>query len=352
MDLPINIQIAQEASMVPRVLSRIVRLAGLTVLVLGLIAVPALSAQSIPKAKVKTFNVVFIPKLVGIPWFNAMEKGFKDFAKGSNINYTTSGAATADPAAQARLIEDAIAKKPDCIIVVPNDTAVIEPAMKKGMDAGILMLTQEASTVKNAYADIEFLILAKEGKDLGDIFVKNAGTKGGYAVMIGGLTNEGHNARADAIVAYLAKNYPDLKQVTSRLEGSENVQEAHDKTLQLITAYPDLIGVLYVGSAGPIGGAQAVTEKGVQKRVAIIGSAVPSQAKKYLLDGSLRASYIGNPYLIGKDSAYIIERLLSGVKLADIGNLPQFGSNTVSGKVITFHADAEVSADNADSFGF
>jgi simple sugar transport system substrate-binding protein len=338
--------------MVSKVLARIARIAGLSVLLIGLIGVPALSAQSIPKAKLKTFNVIFIPKLVGVPWFNAMEKGLKDFAKGSNINYTVSGAANTDPAAQARLIEDAIAKKPDAIIVVPNDTSVIEPAMKKGMAAGILMLSQEASTIQNAYADIEFLILAKEGRDMAEIFVKNAGKTGGYAVMVGGLTNQGHNARADAIVDYLTKNYPNLKQVTSRLEGSENVQEAHDKTLQLITAYPDLVGVLYVGSAGPIGGAQAVTEKGVQKKVAIVGSAVPSQAKKYLLDGSLKASYIGNPYLIGKDTAYIVERMLSGVKLEDVGNLPVFGSNTVSGKVITFHADAEVSAENADSFGF
>ncbi len=338
--------------MFSRMMSRIARLTVLSVLVCGLVAAPSLSAQSIPKAKIKQFSVIFVPKLVGVPWFNSMTKGFEDYSKGSNIKYTVSGAANTDPAAQARLIEDAIAKKPDCILVVPNDTAVIEPAMKKGMAAGILMLTSEASTIVNAYADIEFFILAKEGKDMADIFVKHAGTKGGYAVMVGGLTNQGHNARADAAVEYLAKNYPDLKQVTTRLEGSENVQEAHDKTLQLITAYPELVGVLYVGSAGPIGGAQAVTEKGVQKRVAIVGSAVPSQAKKYLLDGSLKASYIGNPYLIGKDSAYIIERMLSGVKLEDVGNLPQFGAQTVSGRVITFHADAEVSAANADSFGF
>jgi simple sugar transport system substrate-binding protein len=303
-------------------------------------------------AQAKDKNVIFVPKLVGVPWFNAMTKGFNDFSKGTNIKYTVMGAQDTDPAAQARMIEDAIAKKPDAILVVPNDTAVVEPVMKKGMDAGILMLASEAPDVQNAVADIEFFILAKEGKDMGDLFAKHAGTKGGYAVMVGGLTNGGHNARADAAVAYLKEKFPGLYQVTSRLEGSENVQQAHDRTLQLITAYPDLVGVMYVGSAGPIGGAQAVTEKGVQKKVAIVGSAVPSQAKKYLLDGSMRASYIGNPYRIGKDSAFIIQKLLSGTKLTDIGNLPEFGAQSVKGKVITFHADAEVSAANADSFGF
>jgi hypothetical protein len=32
--------------------------------------------------------------------------------------------------------------------------------------------------------------------------------------MVGGLTNESHNARADAMVAYQEKNYPDLYQVS------------------------------------------------------------------------------------------------------------------------------------------
>ncbi len=28
-----------------------------------------------------TYEIVFIPKLVGIPWFTAMENGFKDYAE-------------------------------------------------------------------------------------------------------------------------------------------------------------------------------------------------------------------------------------------------------------------------------
>jgi simple sugar transport system substrate-binding protein len=315
--------------------------------VLGaLLAAPMFAAS--PK------TVVFIPKLVGIPWFNSMEKGLKDYAAGAGgaLNVSVAGAPDTDPAAQARIIEDAIAKKPDCIIVVPNDTNTVEPLMKKGMDAGILMLTQEAVNIKNAVADIEFLILAKEGKDMMDLFVNKAGKEGGYAVMVGGLTVEGHNQRADAMVKYQEQNFPKLHQVTSRLEGSENVQQAHDKTLELMTAYPDLKGIIYIGSLGGIGGAQAVAEKNLTGKFTIVGACVPSQAKKYLKEGTLAADYIGNPYRIGKDTGFIVQNLLNGKKLADLKKLPEYGEPQVKGKIITFHADSEVTAANADAFGF
>lgn len=301
----------------------------------------------------KAYNIIFVPKLVGIPWFTSMEKGMKDYAaKVGGLKFTTMAATDTDPAAQARFLEDAIAKKPDAIIVVPNDSQVLEPLMKKGMDAGIKMITQEASGMKNNHADIEFLRLEQEGKDLLDLLVKNAGTKGGYAIMVGGLTVESHNQRADSMVALQEKLYPDLKQVTSRLEGSENVQQAHDKTIELITAYPNLKGIVYIGSLGAIGGAQAIAEKNLKGKIAVIGESVPSQAKRYLAAGTMSADYIGNPYRIGKDSAYIVKQLLAGQSLEQVGKLPEYGDAAVKGKIITFHADTEVTAANADSFGF
>ncbi len=325
----------------------------ISVLLLMSMMITILAPTFTASAEEENYEIIFIPKLIGIPWFTTMEKGLKDYAeKVGGMNFTTMGATDTDPAAQARMIEDAIAKKPDCIIVVPNDTATVEPLMKKGLESGILMLSQEAPTIKNAVADIEFLILAQEGKDVVELLVKNAGTKGGYAIMVGGLTVEGHNNRADAMVKYQEENYPDLYQVTSRLEGGENVQVAHDKTLELVTAYPDMVGLITIGSLGGIGAAQAVREKNLIGKFFVIGCSVPSEAKSYLEDKSMAANYIGNPYRIGLDTAYIVEHLLAGKKLEEITELPEYGTPLIEDKMITFHADSEVTFENADSFGF
>ncbi|MEM6429189.1 MAG: substrate-binding domain-containing protein [Deinococcota bacterium] len=299
-----------------------------------------------------SYEIVFIPKLVVIPWFSAMENGFKDYAgEAGDLSITVVGAPDTDPAAQARLLEDAIARGPDAIVVVPNDTQVLEPILARGRDAGILMVTQEAPGVVNADLDIEFLIAEQYGSDMMDLFVREAGEEGGYAIMVGGLTVESHNQRADMAVAYQEANYPGLYQVTSRLEGSESVEDAQNRTLELIAAYDDLVGVMYIGSLGAIGGAQAVTSLGTED-IAIVGGSVPSQAKIYLEEGSINANYISNPYRIGRDSAHLVRHILEGGTLADVGNLPEYGVAAIDGTVITFHAPSEVTAENADSFGF
>lgn len=297
-------------------------------------------------------KVIFVPKLVGIPWFTAMENGFKDYAKDvGNMKISVLGAPDTDPAAQARLLEDAISQQPDAIVVVPNDTAVLEPIMARGREAGILMISQEAPGIKNADMDIEFLIAERYGADMMELFVREAGSSGGYAIMVGGLTVTSHNQRADMAVAYQEEKYPDLYQVTTRLEGSESVEDAQNRTLELIAAYDDFVGMIYIGSLGAIGGAQAITSLN-RDDIAIVGGSVPSQAKSYLQAGSIKGNYISNPYRIGRDSGYLVRHFLNGGSFQDIGDLPEFGTPAIDGNVVTFHAPSEVTAENADSFGF
>lgn len=299
------------------------------------------------------YEIIFVPKLVGIPWFSAMEDGLKDYAEeNGTLSVAVNGAPDTDPAAQARILEDAIANRPDAIIVVPNDTGVIEPVMARGREAGIMMISQEAPGIENADADIEFLIPERYGADMMELFVREAGTSGGYAVMVGGLTVESHNQRADYAVQHAEENYPDLNQVTSRLEGSESVETAKDRTLELMTTHDDIVGAIYIGSLGAIGAAQAVEDRNAVEEFFVVGGSVPSQAKQYLAEETLAANYISNPYRIGRDSAFIVEHLLDGGSLSDIGDLPEYGEPMIEGNVITFHAPSEVTAENADEFGF
>lgn len=312
----------------------------------------ALFAQGMQEEADDTMEIVFIPKLVGIPWFTAMENGMKDYAEETdNLKVSVVGAPDTDPTAQARILEDAIAQEPDAIVVVPNDTQVLEPILKRGKEAGILMITQEAPGVANADFDIEFLIAEKYGADMMELFVREAGQEGGYAIMVGGLTVTSHNQRADMAVKHQEENYPGLYQVTSRLEGSESVEDAQNRTLEMVAAYDDLVGMIYIGSLGAIGGAQGVSALN-NEDFKVVGGSVPSQAKAYLSEGTISANYISNPYRIGKDSAYIVQNMLEGGSLADIDELPEYGAPIVEGNVITFHAPAEVTAENADSFGF
>jgi simple sugar transport system substrate-binding protein len=132
-------------------------------------------------------RVVFIPKLIGIPWYTSMENGLKEYAKTlGDVEITVSGAPDPDPAQQARILEDSDCQRTGLYHVVPNDPATLEPLLKRAQDAGIDVITQEAAIIKNATADVEFLINEIVGEQYIEALVKAKGPKGGLRDYGGG----------------------------------------------------------------------------------------------------------------------------------------------------------------------
>ena len=85
-------------------------------------------------------NVVFMPKLVGIPYFTTCNEGAQEAAKELGITCTYNGPTTADAAQQVTMLEDYIAQGVDAIAVAPNDPAAMTSVLKKAKDAGILVM--------------------------------------------------------------------------------------------------------------------------------------------------------------------------------------------------------------------
>src|SRR5450830_1317862 len=83
-------------------------------------SVGALNAQEKP-------TIATVVKISGIPWFNRMEVGVKEYASTTpTVNASQSGPATSDAAQQLKIIDDLIARKVSALAVVPMDPTVIE----------------------------------------------------------------------------------------------------------------------------------------------------------------------------------------------------------------------------------
>ena len=88
-------------------------------------------------------QVAFVPKLIGIPYFNAMEKGGKQAAADLNVEFVYTGPTTADSAAQIQIVDNLITRGVPAIAVAPNDPTAIAPTLKKGKDRGLKMFTSD-----------------------------------------------------------------------------------------------------------------------------------------------------------------------------------------------------------------
>lgn len=273
------------------------------------------------------YKMVAVPKLRA-PWFNEFEKGLLKAGKDFGVNAYQQAPESADEALQVRLIGDAINQGVNALLVVPNDAKSIVPVLGKAQAQKIVTCTHESPNQKNADFDIEMIDNKAFGEKSMDLLAKAMGTpKGQFAIYVGSLTVPAHNIWADAALALAKQKYPDLKPVGDRYPAGEDQSLAHQTALDILTAHPDLKGFLCFGSQGGPGAGQAVGEKGLIGKVAVMGTTSPNQAAQYLNDGSMTAAVLWDPAEAAYAMVYLSKLILDGKRAsinADI-DIPTLG---------------------------
>jgi simple sugar transport system substrate-binding protein len=281
-------------------------------------------------------TMVTVVKIAGIPWFNALEKGIKKGGKDFNIDATMVGPANVDPAQQVKLLEDLIAKKVNVIGLVPLDVKVCEPVLKRAQAAGIKVITHEGPEQEGRDWNVELIDSVRFGEVQMQRLAKDMGESGDYVVYVGTLTTPLHNKWADAAIAYQKKHYPKMKLAADRFPGADEIDSAYKTTLDVIKAYPNLKGIVAFGSNGPIGAGNAVREKRLGKKIAIVGTVLPSQAKDLIADGIIREGFLWNPTDAGYAMVAVARLVLDGKEIKDGIDIPGLGKASVDvpGKLI------------------
>ena len=302
----------------------------------------------------KKNTIVMVVKLEGVAWFDNMRTGITAFGTDHpDITAYQTGAATADPAAQAKIIEDLTAKGVNAILAVPNDPSSLVSVFKRANDAGIVTLTHEASVQQQVSYDVEAFDNTAYGKHMMDVMAKWMGNSGMWQPFVGHLTSTTHNQWVDGEVAEAQAKYPGLKTATDRIEEQENQQIAHDKTLELLKTYPDIKTLMGSAMSTVPGAAQAITEKGLIGKVAAFGTCLPSVAGDYIKSGAVISIHFWVPADAGYVTARAAYELLKGNKVTEGMNLGKPGyekvtiKNNASGVPVIYGAAwVDVNKDN------
>jgi simple sugar transport system substrate-binding protein len=315
----------------------------------GFVSVLALTVSLASAAAAET-SMGIVVKIGGIPWFNAMEDGITRRAAELGVDAEMIGPVTADPALQVQAIEDLIAKGVDVIGVVPNDEAALEPVLKKARDAGIIVISHEGPGLENVDWNFELASAAGFGEAHAKLFSDMTPEAGKYAVFVGSLTVPLHNAWADAAIAWLEGNRPDLQNVGDRYGVAENVDDSRSTALDLIAANPDLKGILAFGSQGPIGAGRAVEERRKTGEVQVLGPFSPGQGRQMIHSGVLTGGFMWNPAQAGEVFVTMGDMLANGDAITAGMDIPGLGTITPDAETKDIITDnlLEINADTVD----
>ncbi|SDK01245.1 autoinducer 2 ABC transporter substrate-binding protein [Sediminibacillus albus] len=301
-------------------------------------------------------DIAVVPKLVGIPYFNASESGAIEAGEDLEVNVNYTGPTQADASAQVKVIEDLISKNVDVIAVAPNDPASVEPVLKKAKEQGIHVMDWDTPADKEL-VDLSVKQVDDEefGRHMAKKLVEAMGTEEGeIAILTGGLSAANLNLWIEAAQKEFDENYPGIEIVSEKIPTEEKQQVAYQKTLDLLKSYPDLKGVLAVSTPAPLGAAQAVQEEGLQDEVSVVGSALPTDSAPFLEDGSLDTAVLWDPGKLGYLTVALGKMLAEGEMPEDGQEIEGVGEITVKedGKTVIMGPPADFTKENAADFDF
>jgi rhamnose transport system substrate-binding protein len=257
-------------------------------------------------------SVAFVPKLQGIPYFEAMNTGGQRAAQELGIEWIYRGTSTADPGAQTEIVNSLIQQRVDVLVVAPNDPDSMAPVLQEAADAGIRVMTSDTdapNSVREAF--VNQASPEGVGTALTDALLEAMGGQGKYAIVSCGQTAANLNSWIEVQQRVTAEKYPNAEIVDIVYAGED---EARSVTMakDLMNAHPDLTGLVGECTASAPGVAKAVTEAGKIGQVFTVGLGTPQSMKQYLENGSSSAAILWDVEQLGYLTAWAGLQLASG----------------------------------------
>lgn len=310
-----------------------------------------------PDRKGKKLNVVDIPKLIGIGYFNATSQGIAAAAKELGaIKVRTDGPTKANIDEQITFIDNYITSGVDGILFAANDPVAIAPVLKRALSKGIAVVGYDADATPSARQwfvnQAQFNSMAKV---LIDTLAGEIGGRGHFAIVTSTFTTPNQARWIAEMAAYQAKCHPQMKWLET-VEAQEDNMLSFTQTTTLINKYGDkLSGVIGMTTVATPAAAEAIAQARKCGKVAVVGIATPNAVKPYLHKNCMKSAVLWNPVDLGYAAMYALRAAADGTlspKSASLqaGRLGEL--QIVNGSEILLGAPSVFTKSNVNGFDF
>lgn len=311
-------------------------------------------SSSSTSSPAKKLVIAFVPKLINIGYFNAMQTGGNQAAKDLGVTFDYEGPTTADAAAQVQIIKQLIAKHVDAIAVAPDDPAVVGPALQQAEAQGIKTFTTDTDAPGSVREVFVNQALSDEiGNATIDALANAMNKEGEWAIDSCGPAAQNLNSWIAVEKARAAKMYPKMKFVTTVYSGEDIAKSVAD-TKDLITSHPALKGVIGQCSTSAPGTAKAVTDLGKIGKVFATGIGVPNDMRAYVKNGAVKSFVLWDPTKLGYLTVWAGMQLAQGKSFSATNNVPNVGNVTydASQKMLVLGPPITFDQSNIDQYHF
>lgn len=300
-------------------------------------------------------RVAFVSQVEGIPYFNGFDKGAQRAAKKLGVEYDQTGPATVDATEQVRILNNLVSQGYDAVAISPLDPTSINNSIATALKRGVKVATSDADA-----PDSERAVFVSQASDtaLGttvmDQLAKATGGQGQYGIISGSADSATFNAWIKAAQDRAAGSHPGMELVGG-IRYTTDTAQALQEAQNLMTAYPDLKGIIAVPSTAVPGVGQAVTNANKIGAVAVTGFGSPQTAGPFLKSGAMTSTVLWNVDDLGYLTVWALDQLVKGEKFQAENKVPGLGqpvSYDDSTKTLLLGKPAVFTADNYARYDF
>jgi ribose transport system substrate-binding protein len=232
------------------------------------------------------YEVVFIPGVTGDDFFHTIWLGAEDEAKKLGVSITQQAPPKYEPASQIPIVNAAVARKPDAIIVAATDAEALQAPLEQAAQRGIKVVTFDTSVSDPSFAVTHVSSdIVKAGQIVAKQFVTLTGGEG-KLMYIDHAPGVGFAQDLRKGFTEVVDGEPGLDLLPIQYFDLEP-QKANTITRTTITRHPDLAGAFVGVGFGSQGAVPALESAGKLDQVKTVAFDAFVQNMKLLEAGKL-----------------------------------------------------------------
>ncbi len=266
-------------------------------------------------------TIAFIMKTLNNPFFVDMEVGAREAAERLGVELIVQAPERElDIERQMQMVENMIQRKVDAIVITPNGSAEIIPAIVKANAAGIPVLIVDTRIDAEAAREAGAMTVTFIGSDnheggriAGEFLAGRLGDRGEVAVLEGIPGHETADARLGGFKEGIAEASA-VRIVASQPANWERDQ-GFNVAQNMLQAHPDLNAIFAANDMMALGAIEAISAAGKSRQILVVGFDATDDAREAIGAGRMLGSVAQYPAAMGSVG---VEKALEAVNGAAI----------------------------------
>jgi ribose transport system substrate-binding protein len=257
-------------------------------------------------------TIAVIPKGVAHFFWQSVHAGADAAGKESNVEIIWNGPAQeTDYTGQIDIVEDAINRRVDGIVLAPTHRDALVPVVERAEREGIPVTIMDSGIGTENYVSYVATDNRQGGAVAADRLAARLNGKGKVAILGVKAGSVSTDEREQGFQDTIKRKYPGI-QVVAFQYGESDRARSLDRATDILTAHPDLDGFFASNESSTVGAVQAVKQKGLAGKVVLVGFDSSPNLIEDLQAGAIDSLVLQNPYKMGYEAVKAMVAKLDG----------------------------------------